>query len=75
MQELTHAYIRGLLPRRDPEGHKGTFGRVLGVCGSVGYTGAPVFAARELTEYAMTPTDMVERIPCAYKEILQADLG
>ena len=32
-------------------------------------------AARELTEYAMTPTDMVERIPCAYKEILQADLG
>ena len=46
MQELTHAYIRGLLPRRDPEGHKGTFGRVLGVCGSVGYTGAPVFAAR-----------------------------
>ena len=27
-----------LLPRRDPEGHKGTFGKVLCLCGSVGYT-------------------------------------
>ena len=44
--ELTLEYIRSLLPVRDPNGHKGTFGRVLCVCGSVGYTGAPVFAGR-----------------------------
>ena len=30
--------VRRLLPRRDPEGHKGTFGKVLCLCGSVGYT-------------------------------------
>ena len=28
------------LPKRDPEGHKGTFGEVLVLAGSVGYTGA-----------------------------------
>ena len=38
--------VRRLLPRRDPEGHKGAFGKVLCLCGSVGYTGAPVFASR-----------------------------
>jgi len=44
--ELTEEYIRHLIPIRDPAGHKGTFGKVLCVCGSVGYTGAPVFASR-----------------------------
>lgn len=34
-----------LLPRRNPLGHKGDFGRVLIVGGSVGFTGAPVLAA------------------------------
>lgn len=43
--ELTKAYIRSLLPPRDPEGHKGTFGKVYCLCGAVGYTGAPVLAA------------------------------
>ena len=38
--------MRRCLPRRDPEGHKGDFGKVLCVCGSVGYTGAPIFASR-----------------------------
>lgn len=28
--------VRRLLPRREPEGHKGTFGKVLCLCGSVG---------------------------------------
>ena len=45
MEEITAAYVRRLLPRRDPMGHKGTFGKVLCVCGSVGFSGAAVFAA------------------------------
>ena len=45
MEEITRQMVRGLLPPRDPEGHKGTFGKVLCLCGAVGYTGAPVLAA------------------------------
>ena len=33
------------LPRRRREAHKGDFGRIFILAGSVGYTGAPVFAA------------------------------
>ena len=39
-------FVKNLLPARNPEGHKGTFGKVLCVGGSVGYTGAPIFASR-----------------------------
>lgn len=46
MQTITDFRVRGILPRRDPAGHKGDFGKVLCVCGSVGYTGAPIFASR-----------------------------
>ena len=41
----SEAFVDGLLPRRDRNAHKGDFGRVLIVAGSVGYTGAPVLAA------------------------------
>ncbi len=44
--ELTAGMIRSGLPERDPLGHKGTFGKVYCLCGSVGFTGAPVFASR-----------------------------
>ena len=44
-KRIDRALAARLLPRRDPLGHKGTFGRVLVLGGSVGYTGAPVFAA------------------------------
>ena len=44
MEEITAGLCRALLPRRDPEGHKGTFGKVAVVGGAVGYTGAPVYA-------------------------------
>lgn len=44
--ELTAEYVKDVLPRRDPWGHKGTFGKVYCLCGSVGFTGAPVFAGR-----------------------------
>ena len=46
METITGAFVRRSLPRRDPEGHKGMFGKVLCVCGSVGYTGASIFAGR-----------------------------
>ena len=38
-------YAKKLLPPRKADGHKGDFGKVLVIGGSVGYTGAPVFAA------------------------------
>ena len=46
MLTLDDAYVRAALPRRDPEGHKGDFGKVYVLGGSVGYTGAPVFCSR-----------------------------
>ena len=35
-----------LLPKRQADGHKGTFGKVYVLGGSTGYTGAPVFSTR-----------------------------
>ena len=46
METITAAFVRRCLPQWDPEGHKGDFGKVLCICGSVGYTGAPIFASR-----------------------------
>ncbi len=42
--EVTPADVA--LPRRDREAHKGDFGRAILLGGSVGYTGAPVLAAK-----------------------------
>ena len=44
MEWITRDAVRKLLPRRDPGGHKGTFGSVYIYGGCVGYTGAPVYA-------------------------------
>ena len=44
MRDIDGALVRELLPRRQADGHKGTFGRVYVLGGAVGYTGAPVFA-------------------------------
>ena len=38
--------LRRWLPERKRDAHKGDFGRVLLLCGAVGYTGAPALAAR-----------------------------
>lgn len=43
--ELTHEKVLELLPDRDPWGHKGTFGKILLLCGSRGFTGAAYLAA------------------------------
>lgn len=37
--------VKSRLPNRDPWGHKGTFGKVLLLCGSRGFTGAAYLAA------------------------------
>ena len=45
METITADMVRRLLPERNPDGHKGTFGKVYIYGGAVGYTGAPVYAA------------------------------
>ncbi len=41
---LTDEYIKGVLPKRAPDGNKGTFGRVLLVCGNKNMRGAAALA-------------------------------
>lgn len=45
IREIDRNRIAALLPDRDPWGHKGTFGKVLLLCGSRGFTGAAYLAA------------------------------
>lgn len=45
VRALDQRAVLSLLPDRDPEGHKGNYGRLLLLCGSRGYTGAAYFAA------------------------------
>lgn len=44
-EKLTHKDILEKLPKRDPWGHKGDYGKILLLCGSRGYTGAAALAA------------------------------
>ena len=45
VMELDHNSVLSILPERDPNAHKGNFGRLLLLCGSEGYTGAAYLAA------------------------------
>ena len=45
MTEVDRSFVKAALPLRDPEGHKGTFGKVHILAGSVGFTGAPALAS------------------------------
>lgn len=42
---LNHEDVLGILPDRDPQSHKGSFGKILLLCGSRGFTGAAALAA------------------------------
>lgn len=42
---LTHEDVLRILPDRDPHAHKGSFGKILLLCGSRGFTGAAALAA------------------------------
>jgi len=43
--QLNHEKVLSVLPERKTDAHKGDFGRILLLCGSRGYTGAPALAA------------------------------
>jgi NAD(P)H-hydrate epimerase len=43
---LTPCGAKALLPARRPDGHKGTFGRVLVIAGSIGMSGAAILCCR-----------------------------
>ena len=43
--ELKAEDVLSILPDRDPEAHKGSFGKILLLCGSRGYTGAAYLSA------------------------------
>lgn len=45
MKQVKREFVKAALPVRDREGHKGTFGKVHILAGSVGFTGAPALAA------------------------------
>jgi ADP-dependent NAD(P)H-hydrate dehydratase / NAD(P)H-hydrate epimerase len=45
-EALSDDVVAGLLPIRDPRGHKGTYGRLLVVAGSLDYAGAALLVAR-----------------------------
>ena len=43
--QLNHEDVLRILPDRDPQSHKGSFGKILLLCGSRGFTGAAALAA------------------------------
>ena len=45
IKELNHERVLAMLPERDENAHKGDFGKILLLCGSLGYTGAAALSA------------------------------
>ena len=67
---LDQSDVRRLLPARDPYAHKGDFGRVLLLCGSMGYTGAAALAARAALRCGsgLTPWPVTAAAGCARRQ-------
>ena len=70
MQVITEADVKAMLPNRQPDGHKGTFGTLHTVCGSYGMCGAAEFAAKAAMKSGvglvkMSVSDSVYRILAA----------
>ena len=45
-EKITGRFVKSLLPKREKTAHKGDCGKVLLLCGSVGFTGAAALAAK-----------------------------
>lgn len=77
---LTTSEIGSFLPERSPDGHKGAFGRVLVVAGSVGYTGAAVLASTAALRsgaglvYLATPASLNDIIETKLTEVISVPL-
>lgn len=73
VQTVEADFVKTALPPRKPDGHKGDFGKLLIVGGTVGYTGAPYLAASAAVRsgcglvYLGVPEDIwaVEAAKCA----------
>jgi len=46
IHSITEDFVKTLIPAREPDGHKGTFGTLHTVCGSYGMCGAAEFSAK-----------------------------
>lgn len=85
--ELLHASdVRPLLPKRPRQSHKGSYGHVLMIGGSLKYSGAIILAARAAMRAGaglvtvLTPECIADRVAMAYPElmvrpVLQTDMG
>ena len=71
---LTEDHVKSLLPVRKADAHKGNFGRILLLCGSVGFTGACAMAAKAAARtgagliYVGVPQDIYPIIACKLDE-------
>ena len=70
------SHVRGLLPERQPNTHKGDYGRVLIVAGSSGMTGAAVLASRGALRagaglvYLAVPKELVNFVDSMTPEVI-----
>ena len=45
---ITKEYIKSILPEREQNSHKGTFGNVLNIAGSINYRGAAFLSTKSV---------------------------
>lgn len=81
LTEVTKELVRSWIPKRAKTAHKGDFGRVHILAGSVGYTGAPFFAAQGAVKagaglvYLSVPTDIWTIIAVKCNEAMPSPLS